>query len=147
MDFLSCVFPFLCCRSPRKVFRRWHAPRTSGQFVPKLTHCGVSPAGVFLFGRSFYFQGAVPNVRKSGLSEKNTNLGLLRKLHFLKAYTYEIAFLQVSCIMETYGGGAYLWHYPELPDSGFQTFATGGISHKRNGKENRDFFLPVEPDC
>ena len=41
---LSHVFPpFFLCRSPRKgflphscgVFRRWHAPRTSGHFVPK----------------------------------------------------------------------------------------------------------------
>ena len=63
------------CRSPRKgflphscgVFRRWHAPHsfgtscpevTSGQSVQKLAPCGASPAGVFLFGRSFGFQGA-----------------------------------------------------------------------------------------
>ena len=42
------VFPpvaFLC-RSPRKYFRRWHAPRTSGHFVPKSVPCGASPAGV-----------------------------------------------------------------------------------------------------
>ena len=41
---LSHVFPpFFLCRSPRKgflphscgVFQRWHAPRTSGHFVPK----------------------------------------------------------------------------------------------------------------
>ena len=45
-----------------------HAPRnfgtgcpevTSGQSVPKLAPCGASPAGVFFFGRSFCFQGAV----------------------------------------------------------------------------------------
>ena len=45
-----------------------HAPRsfgtscpeaTSGQSVQKLAPCGASPAGVFLFGRSFGFQGAV----------------------------------------------------------------------------------------
>ena len=30
------------------VFRRWHAPRTSGHFVPKLAPCGASPAGVSL---------------------------------------------------------------------------------------------------
>src|SRR5699024_52011 len=50
------------------VFRRWHAPRnfgttcpevTSGQSVQKLAPCSASPAGVFLFGRSFCFQGAV----------------------------------------------------------------------------------------
>ena len=74
---LSHVFPpFFLCRSPRKgflphscgVFRRWHAPRsfgsqwpeaTSGHFVQKSAPCGASPAGVFLFGRSFCFQGAV----------------------------------------------------------------------------------------
>ena len=58
--------PFLLSRSSRKgflphscgVFRRWHAPRTSGHFVPKLARCGASPAGVFLFGRLFIFQGA-----------------------------------------------------------------------------------------
>ena len=44
-----------------------HAPRnfgttcpevTSGQSVQKLAPCSASPAGVFLFGRSFGFQGA-----------------------------------------------------------------------------------------
>ena len=73
---LSHVFPpFFLSRSPRKgflphscgVFRRWHAPHsfgtscpevTSGQSVQKLAPCGASPAGVFLFGRSFIFQGA-----------------------------------------------------------------------------------------
>ena len=73
---LSHVFPpFFLSRSPRKgflphscgVFRRWHAPHsfgtscpevTSGQSVQKLAPCGASPAGVFLFGRSFSFQGA-----------------------------------------------------------------------------------------
>ena len=74
--YLSCVpsiFRFCC--SPRKsflphscgVFRRWHAPHsfgtscpevTSGQSDQKLAPCGASPAGVFLFGRSFIFQGA-----------------------------------------------------------------------------------------
>ena len=74
--YLSCVPSiFRFCRSPRKgflphscgVFRRWHAPHsfgtscpevTSGQSVQKLAPCGASPAGVFLFGRSFIFQGA-----------------------------------------------------------------------------------------
>ena len=65
---LSHVFPpFFLSRSPRKgllphscgVFRRWHAPHTSGHFVSKLARCAASPAGVFLFGRSFGFQGAV----------------------------------------------------------------------------------------
>ena len=32
---------------------------TSGQSVQKLAPCSASPAGVFLFGRSFCFQGAV----------------------------------------------------------------------------------------
>ena len=50
--------PFLCCRSPRKNFRRWHAPRSFGTFCPEVARCGASPAGVFLFGRSFIFQGA-----------------------------------------------------------------------------------------
>ena len=77
MDFLSCIPPFvLLCRFPPKgflphfcgVFRRWHAPRSfgsqwpeaiPGHFVQKSTPCGASPAGVFLFGRSFCFQGAV----------------------------------------------------------------------------------------
>ena len=75
--YLSCVPSiFRFCRSPRKgflphscgVFRRWHAPHsfgtscpevTSGQSAQKLAPCGASPAGVFLFGRSFGFQGAV----------------------------------------------------------------------------------------
>ena len=75
--YLSCVPSiFRFCRSPRKgflphscgVFRRWHAPHsfgtsspevTSGQSVQKSAPCGASPAGVFLFGRSFGFQGAV----------------------------------------------------------------------------------------
>ncbi len=74
--YLSCVPSiFRFCRSPRKgflphfcgVFRRWHAPHsfgtscpevTSGQSVQKLAPCGASPARVFLFGRSFGFQGA-----------------------------------------------------------------------------------------
>ena len=55
------------CRFPRKgflphscgVFRRWHAPYTSGHFVSKLARCAASHAGLFLFGRSFDFQGAV----------------------------------------------------------------------------------------
>ena len=94
--------------------------------------CVASPVGHISFGRSFCFQGAIPNVRESSLSEKNANPGLLRELHFPKVYTFEIAFLQLSCIMEAYRGGAYSWLYPEHPDSGFQTFATGGISRKRN---------------
>ena len=73
---LMCFLHFAFrCRSHRKgflphscgVFRRWHAPHsfgtscpevTSGQSVQKLAPCGASPAGVFLFGRSFGFQGA-----------------------------------------------------------------------------------------
>ena len=73
---LMCFLHFAFrCRSLRKgflphscgVFRRWHAPHsfgtscpevTSGQSVQKLASCGASPAGVFLFGRSFIFQGA-----------------------------------------------------------------------------------------
>ena len=75
---ISHAFPPFCFPLPflRKgflphscgVFRRWHAPRnfgttcpevTSGQSVQKLAPCSASPAGVFLFGRSFCFQGAV----------------------------------------------------------------------------------------
>ena len=56
------------CRSPRKgflphscgVFRRWHAPRSFGTFCLKVRFLAVLPQpGVFLFGRSFCFQGAV----------------------------------------------------------------------------------------
>ena len=44
------------CRSPRKVLRRWHAPRTSGQLVPKLVPCVLPSPGntfrtVILFSR------------------------------------------------------------------------------------------------
>ena len=36
------------CRSPRKVLWRWHAPRTSGQLVPKLVPCVLpSPGNTF----------------------------------------------------------------------------------------------------
>ena len=34
-------------------------------------------------------------------------------MHFDEVYTLEIAFLQLSCIMEVCGGGACLWLYPE----------------------------------
>ena len=34
--------------------------------------------------------------------------------------------------MEVCGGGAYLWLYPEHPDSGFPIYVTGTTSHKRN---------------
>ena len=40
------------------LFRRWHAPRSFGTFCPEVAPCGASPAGVFLFGRLFIFQGA-----------------------------------------------------------------------------------------
>ena len=53
-------------------------------------------------------------------------------MHFDEVYTLEIAFLQSFCIMEVCGGGAYLWLYPERPDSGFPIYATGTTSHKRN---------------
>ncbi len=33
--------------------------------------------------------------------------------------------------MEVCGVGAYLWLYPEHPDSGFPIYATGTISHKK----------------
>lgn len=107
-------------------------PHSCGVFRHWCALCVASPVGHISFGRSFCFQGAVPNVRKSSLSEKNAKPGLLRELHFLKVCTFELAFPQLFCIMEAYGGGVYLWLYPELPDRGFQTFATGSISHKRN---------------
>ena len=53
-------------------------------------------------------------------------------MHFDEVYTLEIAFLQSFCIMEVCGGGAYLWLYPEHPDSGFPIYVTGTTSHKRN---------------
>ena len=66
---LSHVFPpFFLSRSPQKgflphscgVFRRWHAPRNFGTFCPEVRLLAVLPQpGVFLFGRSFGFQGAV----------------------------------------------------------------------------------------
>ena len=40
--------------------------------------------------------------------------------------------IKAFCIMEVCGGGAYLWLYPEHPDSGFPIYATGTTSHKRN---------------
>ena len=55
--------PFFCCRSHRKgflphscgVFRRWHAPRTSGHFVPKwLVAVLPLPGYSFSDGHSFF---------------------------------------------------------------------------------------------
>ena len=40
------------------VLQRLRDSGTSGQSVQKLAPCSASPAGVFLFGRSFIFQGA-----------------------------------------------------------------------------------------
>ena len=61
---LSHVFPpFFLCRSPRKgflphscgVFQRWHAPRTSGHFVPKwLVAVLPLPGYSFSDGHSFF---------------------------------------------------------------------------------------------
>ena len=61
---LSHVFPpFFLCRSPRKgflphscgVFQRWHAPRTSGHFVPKwLVAVLPLPRYSFSDGHSFF---------------------------------------------------------------------------------------------
>ena len=65
MDFLSCVLRFSVAVLPEK------APGIGT--LPEVARSGASPAGGFLFGRSFCFQGAVPNVRKSSLSEKNAN--------------------------------------------------------------------------
>ena len=55
--------PFFLCRSPRKgflphscgVFQRWHAPRTSGHFVPKwLVAVLPLPGYSFSDGHSFF---------------------------------------------------------------------------------------------
>ena len=53
---LSHVFPpFFLSRSPRKDFRRWHAPRTSGHFVPKwLVAVLPLPGYSFSDGHSFF---------------------------------------------------------------------------------------------
>ena len=76
MGYLSCVpsislLPFAPKRLPAPFLRRVPALArspyfgtfclevTSGQSVQKLAPCGAPPAGVFLFGRSFGFQGAV----------------------------------------------------------------------------------------
>ncbi len=46
------------CRFPERI-SSFGTLAASGHFVPKSGSCGASPAGVFLFGRSFCFQGAV----------------------------------------------------------------------------------------
>ena len=67
---LSHVFPpFFLCRSPRKgflphscgVFRRWYAHPLWSR-CPEAGSQHTSPAGVFLFGRSFSFQEACPSM-------------------------------------------------------------------------------------
>jgi len=65
---LSHVFPPFCFplpfspkRLPAPFLRRVPALARSpdfGTFCPEVAPCGASPAGVFLFGRSFIFQGA-----------------------------------------------------------------------------------------
>ena len=45
----------------------------------------------------------------------------------MKFTLWKLHFLQSFCIMEVCGGGAYLWLYPEHPDSGFPIYATGTI--------------------
>ena len=64
---LSCVpsifpLPFSPKRLPAPFLRRVPALARSpdfGTFCPEVARCGASPAGVFLFGWSFIFQGAV----------------------------------------------------------------------------------------
>ena len=66
MGSLSCVpsifpLPFSPKRLPAPFLRRVPALARSpdfGTFCPEVARCGASPAGVFLFGRSFCFQGA-----------------------------------------------------------------------------------------
>ena len=66
MGSLSCVpsifpLPFSLKRLPVPFLRRVPALARSpdfGTFCPEVVRCGASPAGVFLFGRSFIFQGA-----------------------------------------------------------------------------------------
>ena len=66
MGSLSCVpsifpLPFFPKRLPASFLRRVPALARSpdfGTFCPEVACCGASPAGVFLFGRSFCFQGA-----------------------------------------------------------------------------------------
>ena len=65
---LSHVFPPFCFplplspkRLPAPFLRRVPALARSpdfGTFCPEVARCGASPAGVFLFGRLFIFQGA-----------------------------------------------------------------------------------------
>ena len=67
MGSLSCVpsifpLPFSPKRLPAPFLRRVPALARSpdfGTFCPEVARCSASPAGVFLFGRSFIFQGAV----------------------------------------------------------------------------------------
>ena len=68
--FFHAVPPFsFCCRSPRKgflphscgVFRRWRAHLLWSR-CPEAGSRRTSPAGVFLFRRSFGFQGACPSM-------------------------------------------------------------------------------------
>ena len=66
MDSLSCVpsifpLPFSPKKLPAPFLRRVPALARSpdfGTFCPEVARCGASPAWVFLFGRSFIFQGA-----------------------------------------------------------------------------------------
>ena len=66
MGSLSCVpsifpLPFSPKRLPAPFLRRVPALARSpdfGTFCPEVARCGASPAWVFLFGRSFIFQGA-----------------------------------------------------------------------------------------
>ena len=46
-------------------------------------------------------------------------------MHFDEVYTLEIAFLQLSCIMEVCGGGACLWLYPGTPGQRISDLCNG----------------------
>ena len=66
-------------------------------------------------------------------------------MHFDEVYTLDIAFLQSFCIMEVCGGGAYLWLYPERPDSGFPIYATGYVFIVNRPKtENETVYYNVD---
>ena len=94
--------PFSPKRFPAPFLRRVPALARSPQLRDILSRspvpCGAPPAGVFPFGRSFCFQGAVHRGTTLGLHEKNAIPGILRELHFDEVYTLELAFLQSFCI-------------------------------------------------
>ena len=58
MGFLSCVPSIFPQPFSPKGFPALARSPDFGTFCPEVARCGASPAGVFLFGRSFCFQGA-----------------------------------------------------------------------------------------